>query len=294
MEIAIIFIAILLVIIGAFVLIRYVKVKSSLDDEKKFFSLPDRNRLELIYCDIGDPFIEARYFKNDKMIYSYHIDLYPSQVEKGKITNIDEIVKTLKEHFPDKYSIVLYICSDLIFNDINSLPKINFNRAVQLKNKEIKNDYDKYKENYKIIENSYKYNLGIVFNDYFVPSEIINSFRQIAKGLNSKISKTHLYGEYLFSCLRKVIKNDYAFIYTRGSMATFILVNNFRLVSCWSFKCESAEDVIKTFVLIIGKHELEIEKKVINEIYYDSEYELSFGSYVSKKISLDEILQESK
>ena len=45
MEIAIIFIAILLVIIGAFVLIRYVKVKSSLDDEKKFFSLPDRNRL---------------------------------------------------------------------------------------------------------------------------------------------------------------------------------------------------------------------------------------------------------
>ena len=47
-------------------------------------------------------------------------------------------------------------------------------------------------------------------------------------------------------------------------------------------------------MLIIGKHELEIEKKVINEIYYDSEYELPFGSYVSKKISLDEILQESK
>ena len=84
MEIAIIFIAILLVIIGAFVLIRYVKVKSSLDDEKKFFSLPDRNRLELIYCDIGDPFIDEKIkdYKNNKHIKLINI----SNIRKECVT----------------------------------------------------------------------------------------------------------------------------------------------------------------------------------------------------------------
>lgn len=302
----IIIVAVILVLVAlGYIFIRYIRPKFSNQSVIRL-SPSTSNKVEILFSDIGDPFLLARVYEKGNIVRVKALSIRKEQIEDGKIVNVENIIDQLKELKIEKYSIDLVLCSQMIFDSVISLPKINAQKAEQLKKKEMKDSFDKYKDFYRLIEKKYAYNLGVVYTEYFVPTTIIDNWRQIAKGVNAKLSTVRLFGDFLYQLFKKIEKTDYSLIFSSGSkvdfevsenkdsskknakifdyalifvhgqMATFVLSMHDQLISSYSFEFTTKEEIIKRFILVIGKYEMELVKKPIKDIYIDSDVELDF------------------
>ncbi len=271
-------------------------------------SKQNKNHLDIIYFDMGNPSIFIKMFKGNKLIKILNIPLSSSQIENGVILNNEFIITKLKELVnKERYSIDLKIMSSSIFKSIISLPKISKGKAEKLKKKEIKNSYDKFNKSYHMIEDKYHYNLGVVYQESFIMNDLIKNWMKISKGSNLKLSSVQVFSGYLFDLIKdkkdiEIIEDlnldllnqasqpkkkstkkkkdkmmDFALIYVKENTATFILSSSSQLINGYSFEFKDPDEVIKRFILVIGKHEIEFEKKPIRDIYVESDIDLALN-----------------
>lgn len=291
----------------------------------KFKNQNKDNRLEIIYFDMGKPFIFIKMFNKNKLINTKEIPILNSQIENGIILNTESIIQELKELVgKTRYSIELKIASSTVFRTVISLPKVSKSKAEKLKKKEIKDSYGKFNKNYRMVEDKYHYNLGVVYEETFINNDVIKNWVEISKGSNLKLSTIQIFNGYLFDLIKdkkdfrlldpvnkiesvsisnnkskknKIIKLnkkkkgkmlDFALIYIKNGVATFILSSSSQLINGYSFEYTSEEEIIKKFLLVIGKHEIEFEKKQIEDIYVESDINLSLNE-VFKDIQIHNI-----
>ncbi len=269
-----------------------------------FFKKTTPNYFEIFYFDVSEPFIVIKIFKNKILKEIKHIALKDVQIDGGVILNTSNVISILKEYLDDlnknnksieKYFIDLKICSTNIFKSTISLPKISWFKEFKLKQNELKDNFDKYNKHYKLIEDKYNYNLGVVYNEYFIDNNIIKNWLEISKALDIKLSSIQLFSGYLFENIKegrvdffdnqddakKVLKNgDFAIIHIYNGCANFILSSENKITNTYVFSYTSAYDIINKFILIIGKHEFNFEKKMIKNIFIDSDIELNIEEYL--------------
>ncbi len=271
-----------------------------------FFKKKSPNYFEVFYFDVYEPFILVKLYKNKELIDIKRLELKDIQIDGGVILNKENIISTISEQLKEfgtnnkgteKYFLDLKICSTSIFKSTISLPKISFFKAFQLKQKELKNSFDKYGKYYKLIEDKYNYNLGIVYNEYFIDNNIIKNWLEISKALDIKLSSIQLFSGYLFEKVKennfkikddslqdqvkKVLKNgDFALIHIYNGIANFILSREKEITNTYAFSYSNLADIINKFILIIGKHEFEFEKKMIKNIIVDSDITIDLKSYI--------------
>lgn len=263
-----------------------------------------KNRLEVYFLDYNKPFLYAKLYSKNKLVSEKELYINKDQIENGKIINVIAVIDQLKDLSKTKCSIDLIISSSMFFDSIISLPKISNRKIELLKRKEIKNNFEKYKNSYHLTEDKYAYNLGNIYTEHFISNDLINNWIEIAKGLNGKLSSITLFGNYLYNHIKnlqiqnissviveekkknknrdKKSKNkakvnkvaDYAFIYIYKNIATFIFTSNNQLSTFYSFSFNSMDEIITTFLLVIGKREIEFEKKTIKHIFFDTDISL--------------------
>lgn len=258
----------------------------------KYLNTISNNYLDVFYFDILNPLIIIRVYKNKTLVEIKSIELKEVQLDSGVILNIEYIISKIAELIPDikksKYFMNLKISSTNIFKSSISLPKVSFLREFQLKQKELKDNFFKYDKYYKLIENKYRHNLGVVYNEYFLDNNMINNWLEISKSLNIKLASIQLFPAYLFETLqsfdtkeKEVLKTgDFAFIHIYNGSATFILSSSNELSNTYTFDFSSKEEIINKFILVIGKHEFSFEKKKINNIFVDSDIEIDLKEYL--------------
>ena len=280
----------------------------------KILNKTANNYLEVFLFDINNPYVVIKKYNHNKLESINRLDLEPSQLENAVILNYNKIVELINSFItndsntnekPKKYFIDLKICSQTIFKSVISLPKINIFKAMTLKQKEIKESFDKYNKKYLLIEDMYSYDLGIVYNEYFINNDILKNWQEIAKITNTKISSLQLFSGYLYSNIKnlnydfidvvddiekkKLSKlSDYSVIYIKEGVAIFLLVNDNQLINAYTLKYENIEEIVKKYILIIGKFECEFSKRKIETLYIDSDIETKFNDYF-KNINLYQI-----
>ena len=280
----------------------------------KILNKTANNYLEVFLFDINNPYVVIKKYNHNKLESINRLDLEPSQLENAVILNYNKIVGLINSLItndsntnekPKKYFIDLKICSQTIFKSVISLPKINIFKAMALKQKEIKESFDKYNKKYLLIEDMYSYDLGIVYNEYFINNDILKNWQEIAKITNTKISSLQLFSGYLYSNIKnlnydfidvvddiekkKLSKlSDYSVIYIKEGVAIFLLVNDNQLINAYTLKYENIEEIVKKYILIIGKFECEFSKRKIETLYINSDIETKFSDYF-KNINLYQI-----
>ena len=261
------------------------------------------NHLDIFYFAFkNNPYILIKKYEGNKFINIKEIRLNNDQINNnGVILNKEFIIDKVKELDMNKGSINLYIDTLNTFKTIISLPKISMGKAQKLKKKELKNSFDKYSKNYHLIESKYSYNLGIVYEEYFISNELIKNWLEISKGSNLRLSSISLFSDFLFNSFinkkyelkdetiqegkeevlkekkKKEKKGDFSIIHIFNGIVTFILSSSNQLIDTYSFEFVNEDDLIKKFIIIIGKHEIEFEKKLIKDIYLDSDISLSLN-----------------
>lgn len=237
-----------------------------------------RRRMVLLFSNLSNPFIEIKVYNKNNLERSFVYKLDSYQMNNGNFVNIDGIAKIISEEFPHHYPIdVVFACKE-IFSNVITLPKISYSKAQKMYQKELKNSYPNAKSNYKLITLEHKYALGYAFTTYFIPNSLLVPFEKMAKLLKTTITSVNVYGIHLYKQIP--IKNDYSCIYFNDNICTFLNVNNSKLVSTSSVAYNSLDELAVKFATLIGKHEMELEKKEINFCVIDENDKSGIENYL--------------
>ena len=104
-----------------------------------------------------------------------------------------------------------------------------------------------------------------MFNTYYIPKLIIESFNNIEKMLNTEFVGVQPLGMFLAEKLN--YKGTYVYFYIKEKVCTMIMVSDKDLITSYDFEFETERDILSKFLLVASKHEFEVDKKQIS--YYD-------------------------
>ena len=201
----------------------------------------------------------------DKEIF---IDLEEYPIKDGVVAQIDPLVARIKDELKKvniksvQSPLLLLRCREIYKNNL-FLPVKNSFQANNLYKKEIKMRHNK--DLFVAISNSYKAGVGYIFNTYFIPNSVVESFNKIEKMLNTEFVGVQPYG--MFLCETLDYKGTYVYFYIKKRVCTIILVTDKDLITSYDFEFETEKDILNRFLLVASKHEFEIEHKQI--AYYD-------------------------
>lgn len=246
------------------------------------------------YCNYGKGYFEVRIPKTkDEPASEITIELDDYLLENGVIKNIDSIADKIKEkiNFKKKLPVVLLLRCEETYKTILSLPMMNKYKARSLYKKEQK--AKKVNNNYVKKSNYFQHSLGYIFNTYYMPKDVINSFKKLAKMLGTRIISVEPFGFYLKKLLPY---ENYVYFYIRRKVCTLFLVVNKELVSVYDFEFKTKKDIVNQFLLVMSKHEFEFERKLIQYYGIDSDekitLDLGLEKLEDKKISEEVYIEE--
>jgi len=246
------------------------------------------------YCNYGKGYFQVKIPKTkEEPASEISIELDDYLLENGVIKNIDSIADKIKEKvtFKKKFPVVLLLRCEETYKTILSLPMMNKYKARSLYKKEQK--AKKVNNNYVKKSNYFQHSLGYIFNTYYMPKDVINSFKKLAKMLGTRIISVEPFGFYLKKMLPY---ENYVYFYIRRKVCTLFLVVNKELVSVYDFEFKTKKDIVNQFLLVMSKHEFEFERKLIQYYGIDSDekitLDLGLEKLEDKKISEEVSIEE--
>lgn len=246
------------------------------------------------YCNYGKGYFQVKIPKTkEEPASEINIELDDYLLENGVIKNIDSIADKIKEKvtFKKKLPVVLLLRCEETYKTILSLPMMNKYKARSLYRKEQK--AKKNNNSYVKKSNYFQHSLGYIFNTYYMPKDVINSFKKLAKMLGTRIISVEPFGFYLKKLLPY---ENYVYFYIRRKVCTLFLVVNKELVSVYDFEFKTKKDIVNQFLLVMSKHEFEFERKLIQYYGIDSDekitLDLGLEKLEDKKISEEVYIEE--
>ena len=220
------------------------------------------------YSNLGKAYLKITY--NSKEIFLHMEDSANTDLLVDKIKT--EIKKLGILSLP---KVLLLLRCKETYRTTLSLPVKNYLQASHLYNKELKTKLNK--ELYQTVTFNYKYDLGYIFNTYYMPRSVIDLFETIAKKLGTSIDEVKPYGVYLFDSLN--LKGNYVYFYIKNKACTMIVVSNGRLLTSYDFEYENSKTILNKFLLVASKFEFEFENLSIEQygISSDESIELNVG-----------------
>ncbi len=201
------------------------------------------------------------------------IELDDYLIEDGVLKNMEAIADRISHAFKlQKFPpIVLLLRCEETHTSMLSLPAMPLWKAKQLFTKEQR--LKKISAEYASKTNVYHHSLGYVFNTYYMPQKVIDTFKKLAKLLGTRLCLTEPFGFYLQKNLP--LHGNYVYFYLYRKVCTMLLVVNREIISVYDFAYQTEADVLQKFLLVISKHEFEYERKQITRYKVDGDEEMS-------------------
>ena len=252
-----------------------------------------QNQCVFEYCNFGNGYLKI-YIpqnKNNLKAKEIYIDLQDYPLEDGVITQIEPVVDRIKFEMKKlgitaMPKIVLLLRCAETYRTILTLPVKNYVQALYFYNKEMKTKVNK--ELFITANNSYKYGVGYIFNTYYMPKTVTESFTKMAKRLETDIDEIKPFGMAL--CESMDYKSSYVYFYIRQHSCTMILVSDKDLITSYDFEFEDSKTILNKFLLIASKYEFEFQRKPITHYGMDADnpVQLNLGLKKLSNLEVDE------
>lgn len=251
---------------------------------KTHIKIDKRQKTMFYFSNIAEPFLKIYCYKNAKLEKMVKISLADYQVENGTIVNVQKLATAILNENLDLANIDLVLQTNDCFKNVVSLPKMSPSKAKALYAKELKQDFPNLKQNYATFNTNIKHSLGHVFYTYFIPNTLIDNFKKLAVLLNLKIETVNLFGNYLAGLANLEIKGDYAGIYVKDNLCTMFTSFGGILTGISNFTITNPDDIVKVYLIMTAKHEIELERKKTTTCILDIEDEMSIDLYGIKSV----------
>lgn len=254
---------------------EYKKEDPKISFIKRNIKIDKKRKTVFLYSNVGTPFLKIFKYNNSKLEMMTKINLADYQVENGIIVNIEKLAEAIKNENIVVTDIDLVLQINESFKNVISLPKMPSSRANSLYHKNLKEDFNNIKDRYVTFNSSYKHALGYAFYTFFIPNDIINSFKKLAILLNYRISSVNLFGNLLLGLANLELKGDFAGIYVKDKVCTIFNSFSGKLTTICDFALNDASDIIDKYLLMVSKHEFELEKRNTTTVLLGIEDEMT-------------------
>lgn len=248
----------------------------------------NKNKLVIVYSDIVKEYIDLFYYGENKLINKKTLDLHTYKYKNGETTFVNEVTKVIKTNFPNASELYLVLNSKDVFKNVITIPKSSKFTSLKMYLKEFKLDYPDIKNKYKVYKTVHQFYLGNIYSAYFIPTNLIDSFKKVASFLKLKLRKIDLLANYLLINNNEINHKNVVHLYYENDNGVLILERNNFILTFTSFKFKTLEDLNANFMTIISKHELELEKLKLDEIiiYGEEDYfeKLNYGIPIIHKV----------
>ena len=228
-----------------------------------------QNQCIFEYSNFGKGYLRINFLKDGKPTgEEIFIELEEYPIKNGALDTVEPLVEKIKQELKDlniknlQSPLLLLRCAEIHKNSL-FLPVKNSFQANNLYKKEMKLKVNK--ELYVPITDYYKTEMGHIFNTFYIPKIIIDSFNKIEKLLNTEFVGVQPLGMFIAEILD--YKGTYVYFYIKKKVCTMIVVSDKQLVTSYDFEFETDKEILTKFLLVASKHEFDIEKKQIT--YYD-------------------------
>ena len=228
-----------------------------------------QNQCIFEYSNFGNGYLRIYFLKDNKQTdKEIFIDLEAHPLKDGVVAQVEPLVETIKQQLKEldikklQSPLLLLRCAEIYKNSLFLPVKSSF-QANSLYKKEMKLKTNQ--DLFVPISNSYKSGIGYMFNTYYIPNKIVESFNKIEKLLNTEFVGVQPLGMFLGEKLD--YKGTYVYFYIKEKVCTMIMVSDKELVTSYDFEFETEKDILSRFLLVASKHEFDVEKKQIE--YYD-------------------------
>lgn len=229
------------------------------------------------YCNLKNGYLKIRFTADNREMV---IPLDDYSINSGMVVEINKLSERIKTEMINIGlnsipKIELRLRCNEIYRTVFTVPVKNYINAYYLYKKEIKNKVNK--EIYKTVFNSYRYGIGYIFNTYYIPINIVDSFNKIAREIGTMINSVKPFGMYLFDSLQ--YKENYVYFYIINKTCTMILSFDKNLITSYDFEFDDEKNLLTKFLLVASKHEFEFERKPITHfgIVSDEPINIDFG-----------------
>ena len=226
------------------------------------------------YCNYRSGYLKLYIPADNKSTTStFMIELDDYIMEDGVPKNLEALADRIKYEVGDKKipPITLLLRCEETYKSIFTLPPMSLLKANALFAKEQKSA--RVNPNYVIATNVFQHTLGYIYNIYFMPKSVIDSFKKLAKLLDTKIRVAEPFGFHYNKSIN--YNGTYANFYICKKVCTLTLVVNKTLVSAYDFEFKNERDIISQFLLVISKHEFELAHKKIQRYNVESDEEIN-------------------
>ena len=240
-----------------------------------------QNQCIFEYSNFGNGYLRIYFLTESKRVdKEIMIDLEKYPIIEGVVADIDPLVDKIKHELNKAHikaiqnPLLLLRCVET-YKSTLFLPIKNYFQAQYHYKKEVKLKHDK--DNFIALNNSYKNGVGYIFNTYYIPVSVIESFNKIEKALNTEFVGVQPLGMFLAEFLD--FKGNFVCFHIRKKACTMIVVFDNDLITSYDFEIESDKDILNRFLLVATKHEFEVERKQIGYYHIDSDepYEIDLG-----------------
>jgi hypothetical protein len=246
--------------------------------------MAQQNQCIFEYSNFGNGYLRIYSLKDGKPTGAeIYIDLAEFHIKNGVVVKLDEFVERIKQEL-DKSQIgviqsplLLLRCSESYKSSL-FLPVKNSFQAQYLYKKEIKAKHDK--ERFIAISNSYRSGVGYIYNTYFIPTSVIESFNKVEKLLNVEFVGVQPLGMFMNEIID--IKGTFVYFYIRKKVCTMILVSDKDLITSYDFDFKNEKDIVSRFLLVASKHEFEAEHMQITSYAIDSDEPINIDIGINK------------
>ena len=233
-----------------------------------------QNTCILEYCNYHDGYIKLYIPADNKSTtQNLTIELDDYLLEDGIPKNTEAIADRIRSEAGDRKipPITLLLRCDETYKRIFTLPSMAKLKADAIFAKEVLLA-NRSNLNYVTEHNVFQHSLGYIYNTYFMPKEVVDAFKKLAKLLGTKISVAEPFGFHLKKSLN--YGGTYAYFYICRKVCTLLLIVNKSLVSVYDFTFENERDLVNQFLLVISKHEFEFAHKKIQRFHIESDEEI--------------------
>ncbi len=239
------------------------------------------NTCTIEYCNFRSGYIKLHIPADSKSTpVTLMIELDDYIMEDGVPKNLEALADRIKYEVGDKKipPVTLLLRCEETYKSICTLPPMGSLKANALFAKEQK--AAKANPNYVISTNVFHHALGYIYSIYFMPKRVIDSFKKLAKLLDTQIKTAEPFGFRYNTNLD--CGGTYANFYICKKVCTLTLIANKTLVSVYDFAFENERDIITNFLLVISKHEFELAHKKIQRFYVESDEEIHVDLGISE------------
>lgn len=224
-----------------------------------------KNKVIILFNDVGEEFIKLYFYQNDYKVNEELIKLNNFELENGFLISEEGVASRIKELINDYNEAYLLVNSHLNIKSIFALPNISNKKKLTFYQKDLKDTFPNYKDNYLVDYYENKTKLGSIFHTNLINSTLISSLKKVVKLANLKLVMYNLLDYHMYNYFKHISKSG-CFYYQIDSIGMFSLIDEGQNISFISFLNEENE-IKSKFLSFISKREIEIEKLKLDIIY---------------------------